>query len=261
MLALHNLAQIARLRREGMVAAIRTEEALTLARELGDASQVASGLTALGHTMIDSGTLGRAVPLFVESLDLAHGRGNLGDVIDALEGLARVGAETGRAERSARLFGAAATLRDAVGVPRSPSDVTYFEPAMQVLRGALGEKNFAAATALGRNLTRDEAMAEAGALASEIAAPVAGGDAGEPTILSCLTRREREVLRLVAEGLSDKEIGAALAISAQTATKHVGNVLRKLGVSSRTAAATLAMRQGLVSSKAGEGAVAAGPVQ
>jgi DNA-binding NarL/FixJ family response regulator len=60
----------------------------------------------------------------------------------------------------------------------------------------------------------------------------------------CLTPREREVLRLLVEGLSDKEIGTALAISAQTATKHVGNLLRKLNVPSRTAAATLALRRG-----------------
>jgi DNA-binding NarL/FixJ family response regulator len=62
--------------------------------------------------------------------------------------------------------------------------------------------------------------------------------------LPCLTPREREVLRLVVEGLSDKEIGAVLTISAQTVTKHVGNLMRKLDVPSRTAAATLATRRG-----------------
>ena len=48
------------------------------------------------------------------------------------------------------------------------------------------------------------------------------------------------------EGQSDKEIGAQLGISAETATKHVGHILRKLDVPSRTAAATLATRRGLL---------------
>jgi DNA-binding NarL/FixJ family response regulator len=54
------------------------------------------------------------------------------------------------------------------------------------------------------------------------------------------------VLRLVVEGHADKEIAAVLAISAQTVAKHVGHILRKLDVPSRTAAATLATRRGLL---------------
>ena len=61
-----------------------------------------------------------------------------------------------------------------------------------------------------------------------------------------LTEREREVLRLLVEGLSDKEIGAVMGISGQTATKHVSNLLRKLDVPSRTGAAILAVRRGYV---------------
>jgi predicted ATPase/DNA-binding CsgD family transcriptional regulator len=62
----------------------------------------------------------------------------------------------------------------------------------------------------------------------------------------CLTPREWDVLRLLAQGLCDKEIGALLTISPQTATKHVGNLLHKLGVPSRTAATALALRRGYV---------------
>lgn len=51
-----------------------------------------------------------------------------------------------------------------------------------------------------------------------------------------LTRREREVLHRVALGETDKAIGAALGISPKTASKHVENILRKLGVETRTAA-------------------------
>ncbi|MDP9365418.1 MAG: LuxR C-terminal-related transcriptional regulator, partial [Chloroflexota bacterium] len=60
-----------------------------------------------------------------------------------------------------------------------------------------------------------------------------------------LTRREREVLGLLVEGRSDREIGEALFIGHRTVSTHVANILAKLRVDSRTAAATLAVRRGL----------------
>jgi len=61
-----------------------------------------------------------------------------------------------------------------------------------------------------------------------------------------LTPRERDVLRLVIEGQSNKEIGRSLSISEDTAKKHVQTILSKLGVSDRTQAAVKAVRAGLV---------------
>jgi DNA-binding CsgD family transcriptional regulator len=60
-----------------------------------------------------------------------------------------------------------------------------------------------------------------------------------------LTRREREVLALVAEGRSNREVAAALFISPKTASVHVSNILSKLGVDGRGEAAALAHRVGL----------------
>jgi two-component system NarL family response regulator len=64
---------------------------------------------------------------------------------------------------------------------------------------------------------------------------------------SNLTRRELEVLRLVAKGLTNKQIGLAFGISDNTARNHVNSIIEKLEVSDRTEAATIAMRQGLIS--------------
>ncbi len=61
-----------------------------------------------------------------------------------------------------------------------------------------------------------------------------------------LTARELEVMQLLAHGLSNGEIGARLYISETTAKFHVGNILRKLGVSRRTEAVYEASKRGLV---------------
>jgi DNA-binding CsgD family transcriptional regulator/tetratricopeptide (TPR) repeat protein len=74
----------------------------------------------------------------------------------------------------------------------------------------------------------------------------ASGATSSPTPAVSLTRREREVLALIAEGLTNRQIADALFISESTAGVHVSNILGKLGVAGRTEAATIAHRTGLV---------------
>ncbi|NLG87333.1 MAG: response regulator transcription factor, partial [Firmicutes bacterium] len=61
-----------------------------------------------------------------------------------------------------------------------------------------------------------------------------------------LTAREEEVLRLLAHGQSNKQIGATLSISEKTVKNHVTSIFRKIGVGDRTEAALYAIRKGLV---------------
>ncbi len=90
----------------------------------------------------------------------------------------------------------------------------------------------------GENLwTREELRRVTGALA----APRLGIESDVP-----LTQREAEVLKLVAEGLTNRQVAEALNISYETVKEHVQNMLRKIGVSDRTQAAVWAVRQGLV---------------
>jgi len=67
----------------------------------------------------------------------------------------------------------------------------------------------------------------------------------KPQTVNALTDREREVLALVAKGLSNQQIADTLVISERTARTHVSNILSKLGVASRTQAALLAIREGI----------------
>ena len=64
--------------------------------------------------------------------------------------------------------------------------------------------------------------------------------------LPAVTRREREVLRLLADGLTNRQIAARLVVSEHTVHRHVTNILRKLELPSRTAAAAHAVRAGLL---------------
>ena len=75
--------------------------------------------------------------------------------------------------------------------------------------------------------------------------PAPGWAGGRPGRLAGLTSREREVLRLIVAGRSNREIGTALFIAPKTASVHVSNILAKLGAASRTEAAAIAHDEGL----------------
>jgi predicted ATPase/class 3 adenylate cyclase len=166
-LALHNLAHVTWLRGEPAAAADRFTEALRLAREHRVSWIVPTILVAFGSAMVDLGDDERAAALLREGLDLGRARGNAADVIEALEGLARVSAVRGQMNEGVRLYGAAATLREEIAMPQSPTELAAAEPTLNRLRAALGPEGFAAAWAAGRALPQHEAIALAQAIGVE----------------------------------------------------------------------------------------------
>ena len=118
----------------------------------------------------------------------------------------------------------------------------YFERVLTAARRSLDEHAFASAWAEGWASSPEEALADILAEADPFTrqtATVAGNEAG-------LSPRELDVLRLLTEGHSDRQIADALSISPKTAGNHISNILAKLGVTTRTAAATHAVRHDLI---------------
>src|ERR671920_1564526 len=121
-LSLHNLAHQEWQRGQTARAVSRLEEALEVACEHRMGWILPSILVGLGTISTDLGDLGRAVGFFGESLALAQVRGNLGDVIDGIGGLARLAAVASQPVEAARLFGAADAMREELALPLSPSE-------------------------------------------------------------------------------------------------------------------------------------------
>ncbi len=164
-------------------------------------------------------------------------------VADALLRLAQVLVALGDMELATRFFGCAAAQHERAVVLVSEPVRPGYEQDVAAARAALGDASFQAAWDSGRSLPLEDAIELAANLRAEpIPAPDRAAAQGPAVRLSA---REREVLRLIAQGHTDREIAAALFISRRTATTHLTHILDKLGLDSRTAAAAYAVRHGL----------------
>lgn len=155
-------------------------------------------------------------------------------IASGLDALAWSAAARDDHERAARLMGAASTVRQRSTMRLAHTMTSMVGDDMQhQVRAALGNQAFAAAFTRGAALTLNEAVDYA--LGRK---PTAGGVRGREREGAILTRRERDVARLVAAGLSNQRIADELVISVRTAETHVEHILTKLGFRSRTQIAT-----------------------
>jgi predicted ATPase/DNA-binding CsgD family transcriptional regulator len=205
-LVLHNLAQLAALRGDSCQAAANFAEALVMQSDLGDRRGQAYSLTGLAALAV-----GHSDP-----------------------------------ERAARMFGSADALLAFAGLTLETLDLEATERQRADAIAQLGTAAFAAAWEKGAAITLQKAIEEGLVLAREIAEekPTRGGALRHSPI--GLSRREYDVLRLLAEGRTNQDIADALFLSHKTVRNRVTVILSKLGVESRTAAATYALRNGLV---------------
>lgn len=229
------------------------EEALALQRGTGDTWGASISLSYLGIDACERGDIDRAARLHDKSLRLRWELRNTEDVAHSLANAAMVASARGDVERAARLFSAAEATHEFIGNIVKEPERTVYARSVASTRAQMTSEAFEAAWEAGRRMPIDEAVAEA--LADK---PTPTPEVGELLSIGAtlrakspgdynLTEREVEVLRLLVEGKSDREIGAALFISPRTAQAHVSHILAKLGASTRTAATATALRNGIVS--------------
>lgn len=182
----------------------------------------------------------RVITLLQNALRVEQPAHNLLATALCLEVVAWATAHDGRSHQAAKLLGAAQTLWESIGcaLPGVGRLLHHHTACRTHLQGSLGDTPFASAVQTGADLTLDEAIACA--LAQPISLTPTSADRHAPTPL---TRREKEVVDLLAQGLTNKEIAAELVISPRTAGAHVANILGKLGFTSRTQIATWAVER------------------
>lgn len=217
-------------------------EAAAVFREHEDAWGVASSLTALGLIEVDRGQLAEAGAVLGEAFDAWDRIGMREGLAAWIAVVAALAAKANQSESAVRLYGAEHAMRAAIGATQALPERARHEGTLGTLRRKLDEASFASAWSAGDALTPEEATAFARSLlAQPLANNAKRGGAGP----AGLTAREREVLRLLADGLSNQEIADALFISLPTVKVHVSHLLAKLDVDSRAAAAAFAHRNDL----------------
>ncbi len=217
------------------------ERGLALSREVGERQAISTALYTLATLAQAERDHERARDLFEEGLPVSAELGNETDIAHYLEGLAAVAAAEGRIVRAARLWGAEEALLEKieVGVHTYVPDRSLHQSQITAARARLSGEAFAAAWAEGRAISPEQAVEYA---LEQEATPEPTTPEPYPAGLSA---REAEVLRLVAQGMTNAEVAEKLFISSRTVNWHLGSIYRKLGFHSRTEATRFAIEHGL----------------
>jgi predicted ATPase/DNA-binding CsgD family transcriptional regulator len=220
------------------------EEGIALQRANDYRLGAAVGLRFLGQVSRLAGDDGKAVACYQECLVLDPEHAQPWHVPNALEGLAEIAADARQCELATRLLGCADALRQVAGIPLEPALTPAQDRLLATLRADLGERPFVEAWDSGREMKGDAILAAARAVTLARPGKTVSGTT-VPSSTTGLSPREVEVLRLLAAGRSNQEIAADLSISVLTVKTHVANLLAKLGLPTRAAAAAYVHRQGL----------------
>ncbi|TMD56258.1 MAG: tetratricopeptide repeat protein, partial [Chloroflexi bacterium] len=217
------------------------EESVALYKEMGHRFGTAEALSVLGKVVTAQGNYAAARALYEESLAISGELGEKWVIAVSLVRLGEVVAAQQKLAWAAQLWGAADALRDAIGVPIPPVELADYERSLSAARVHLGERAFAAAWAQGRAMSPERALAAQGQKPTPIPTPIVS----PPTYPDGLTAREVEVLRLLADGLTDLQMADKLVLSPRTVHAHISSIYSKLGVNSRSAATRYAIEHQL----------------
>ncbi len=225
-------------------------ESLTLYRAVRNPWGIASSLRELGYLALNQGDYDKIQTLFEESLELFEKLGDKYGMAAAICGLAMGAAGQEYFVRSAQLFGAAMALREAAGMSLHRAWRAQYELSLSSTRTQLTEASFNAAWQEGHRMTRTQAIQLAMSHESQVPIPKQSPSLSPktpfPALAEPLNERELEMLRLIADGLSNHEIAERLVIALSTVKWHINNLFGKLSVRSRTQALVRAKELGLL---------------
>jgi non-specific serine/threonine protein kinase len=269
---LNALGAVRRQQGEYLKAESLFEEALAIFRELGNQPGMATTLNKIGLLASDQQDYARAVDVHWRALSLQRAPDSRPGLAESLDGLARATAGRRHYLQAARLYGAASAISepDAGLVPLV--DRVAREQSLATVRARLGEHAFARARENGRAMPLADAVAYARTTLAQLpealhssaptspdahpaeraAAPQSPAELGSIRLPAlafghpALTARERDVTRLIAGGLSNREIAEELVVSVRTVERHITNLYAKLGARGKAAAIAYALRHGLV---------------
>jgi DNA-binding CsgD family transcriptional regulator/tetratricopeptide (TPR) repeat protein len=214
-------------------------KARELARESSDLEVTCLSLLLQVEIELVEDNIAEAYELLEQVVGLAQHEATESLIVDTAHVGGALAVAKGQFETGALLIGSARASRSRMGFAAPVADIALDWEGLRAMRAALGEEQLERAFDKGALLTFDE-------IAGLIRSLKPDGSISAPAIGHGLTERGLDVLRLLGGGGTNQEIGAQLFILPRTVQSHVANILAKLSVSSRAAAATLAEREGLV---------------
>ncbi len=232
------------------------KEALALSQEMESRNDSERVLCGLGHLALRQGELAQARRHFEESISLLHGRKKVARtrwmLASCLEGLGEIALAEGQVIRVVYLLATADAVRITNGTYfMIGREQPFYDRTLAQARKRLGEETFATLWAEGQHMTPEQVLAAADTR-------LATGDANWGTLTfqaaqqsptypypETLTARELEVLRVVAVGLTNKQIAQHLVISPTTVDTHIRSIFQKLGVSTHSSATRYAVEHRL----------------
>jgi predicted ATPase/DNA-binding NarL/FixJ family response regulator len=239
---LHLLGQIALYQGDGAAAGRLLKETLAPYTALGSQWRRAHVLVLLATIGASQGDDAEVRSLYEECLATLREIDDKEAIAAFLEEVAEAVIQKSPAW-GVKLWGCAEALREAVGIAFSPMEFFPYKRSLATAQACLGQQSFATTWAEGRTMTYEQALAVYRPTPKPVSTSSTNSRVPSP---NQLTNREIEVLRLVAQGLTDIQVAEQLVISPHTVNAHLKSIYGKIQVTSRSAATRYALEHHLM---------------